>query len=46
MDVLDHDKVLINITDILGRKTTGNRNEYLLYIYDDGTVERRILIAR
>ena len=37
-------KTLIKITDILGRKTNGTRNEFLLYIFDDGTVEKRIVI--
>ena len=35
---------LILITDILGRKTKGRKNEPLFYIYDDGTVEKRITI--
>jgi hypothetical protein len=34
---------LLNITDILGRKTKG-KNQPLFYIYDDGTVEKRIII--
>ena len=36
-------KDLIGITDILGRETKGT-NQPLLYIYDDGTVEKRIII--
>ena len=31
-------------TDILGRKMQGNENMLLFYIYDDGTVEKRIVI--
>jgi len=30
--------------DILGRETKGTKNEPLFYIYDDGTVEKRIII--
>ena len=35
---------LIKIIDVLGRKTKGTKNEPLFYIYDDGTVEKRIVI--
>ena len=35
---------LVFITDILGRKTKDIKNELLFYIYDDGTVEKRITI--
>tara|TARA_B110001450_G_scaffold251289_1_gene271189 strand:- start:493 stop:1248 length:756 start_codon:yes stop_codon:yes gene_type:complete len=37
-------KELLKITDLLGRKTKGKKNEPLFYIYDDGTVEKRIVI--
>ena len=37
-------KRLIKITDLLGRETKGNKNQPLLYIYDDGTVEKKIAI--
>ena len=37
-------KHLIKITDVLGRETKGTINEPLFYIYDDGTVEKRIII--
>ena len=37
-------KELHKITDILGRETKGSKNEPLFYIYDDGTVEKRITI--
>ena len=37
-------KMLLKITDILGRETKGRTNEPLFYIYDDGTVEKRIVI--
>jgi len=37
-------KQLIKIVDVLGRKTLFNPNTTLLYIYDDGTVERKMII--
>ena len=37
-------KTLLKITDILGRQTNQTRNKLLFYIYDDGTVEKRIII--
>ena len=36
-------KELIMITDLLGRISEEKENELLLYIYDDGTVERKII---
>tara|TARA_B100000959_G_scaffold865_1_gene895 strand:+ start:1184 stop:2263 length:1080 start_codon:yes stop_codon:yes gene_type:complete len=38
------DKRLIRVVDILGRKTFLKSNETLFYIYDDGTVEKKIII--
>ena len=35
---------LLKVTDILGKETKGKKNEPLFYIYDDGTVEKRIVI--
>jgi len=37
-------KDLLKVTDLLGREAKGIKNEPLLYIYDDGTVEKRIII--
>ena len=37
-------KELLKVTDLLGRETKGTKNEALFYIYDDGTVEKRIVI--
>jgi hypothetical protein len=37
-------KKLLKITDIFGRETKGNNDEVLFYIYDDGTVEEKIVI--
>jgi len=38
------DKRLMKIVDILGRKTFLKNNETLFFIYDDGTVEKKIII--
>ena len=37
-------KELLKVTDLLGRETKGTKNQPLLYIYDDGTLEKRIVI--
>ena len=37
-------KELLKVTDLLGRETKGTKDEVLFYIYDDGTVEKRIVI--
>ena len=37
-------KELLKVTDLLGRETKGKKNRPLFYIYDDGTVEKRITI--
>jgi Leucine-rich repeat (LRR) protein len=37
-------KKLLKVTDLLGRETKGIKNEPLFYIYDDGTVEKKIII--
>ena len=39
-----NERVLVEITDILGRKVDLKEREILYYIFDDGTVERRIII--
>jgi len=39
-------KKLIMITDLLGRSVNKIKNELLLYIYDDGSVERKIIINK
>ena len=38
------EKKVFKITDILGRETKEIKNETLFYIYDDGTVEKKIII--
>ena len=35
---------LIKIIDLLGRETREINNQSLFYIYDDGNVEKRIII--
>jgi hypothetical protein len=35
---------LVEVRDVLGRKTKYTANQPLFYIYDDGTVEKRIVI--
>ena len=37
-------KRLLKVTDLLGRESKRNNNTPLFYIYDDGTVEKRIVI--
>ena len=36
-------KELIMITDLLGRKTKEGKNKILFYIYNDGTVEKKLI---
>ncbi len=42
----DHskNKELIKITDLLGRETKRKKNEPLFYIYDNGTVEKKLIV--
>ena len=35
---------VIKIVDVLGRKSKGLRNQPLFYIYDDGTVEKKMIL--
>jgi len=44
LDIIDDKKNLIKITNNLGQETPQRRNTPLFYIYDDGTVEKRIVI--
>ena len=37
-------KELIKITDIFGREVNEKRNNLLFYLYEDGTVEKKIII--
>ena len=42
-DINETERILLKITDLLGRETK-QTNQPLFYIYDDGTVEKRIII--
>ena len=42
--ILSTNKQLLKVTDLLGREAKGTKNEVLFHIYDDGTVEKRIVI--
>jgi len=44
LDVTNTEKTLLKITDILGQETPQRKNTPLFYIYNDGTVEKRIII--
>ena len=37
-------KELLKVTDLLGREVNEKRNTPLFYIYNDGTVEKKIII--
>jgi len=39
-----NNKELLKVTDILGREANKQQNTPLFYIYDDGTVEKKIII--
>ena len=38
-----NNKELLKKTDLLGRERKGAKNEVILYIYDDGTVEKKLI---
>ena len=44
IDEKSFDKELIRIIDILGRETNERKKEPIFYIYDDGTVEKRLIL--
>ncbi|MEC7863990.1 MAG: redoxin domain-containing protein [Bacteroidota bacterium] len=37
-------KSIVKVIDFLGRESAGKKNETLFYIYNDGTVEQRIVV--
>ena len=43
-NIIIENKEIIKVVDILGRETKEKENELLFYIYDDGTVEKRIIM--
>ena len=44
LNITNTEKTLFKITDMLGQETSYRKNTPLFYIYDDGTVEKRITI--
>jgi hypothetical protein len=44
IESMTNDKVLIRVVDILSREEVVKTNKILFYIYDDGTVEKKIVI--
>ena len=44
LNVTNTEKILLKITDMLGQETPYKKRTPLLYIYNDGTVEKRIVI--
>ena len=44
LNEISNNKNLVRIIDILGNKNTITRNKLLFYIYEDGTVEKKILL--
>jgi hypothetical protein len=44
LDIIDDKRNLVKITDMLGQETPFRKNTPLFYIYDDGTLEKRIVI--
>ena len=42
--VLPNNKQLIKIVDLLGRESKDLKSQPLFYIYDDGTVEKKIIL--
>ena len=43
-DIANNKSTLVKITDMLGQETPYRKNTPLFYIFDDGTVEKRIVI--
>ena len=43
-NLINKEKTLIKIIDVLGRETNLIKNTTLFYIYSDGTVEKRIIL--
>ena len=44
IDINVSSRKLISIVNVLGTESKGTRNELLLYIYDDGAVEKQIIV--
>ena len=41
---INPNRKLQKTVDLIGRETKGKKNEPLFYIYDDGTVEKKLII--
>jgi hypothetical protein len=44
IEEINNTKKLNKITDVSGKETNGKNNTPLFYIYDDGTVNKKIII--
>ena len=44
IDNNQNQKTLTKVTDILGRETNITRNKFLFYKFNDGTVEKKIVL--
>ena len=44
IEEINNTKKLNKITNVLGKEMIKNNNSLLFYIYDDGTVEKRITL--
>ena len=42
--VMEENRKLVQIVDILGREVNSYQNIILFYIYDDGSVEKRVIV--
>jgi hypothetical protein len=42
--VIEKNRKLVQIVDILGREVNPSQNIILFYIYDDGSVEKRVIV--
>ena len=41
---MEENRQLVKIVDILGREVEPSNNIILFYIYDDGTVDKKIIV--
>ena len=44
LNITNTEKTIVKITNMLGQETPYKRNTLLFYLYDDGNVEKRIII--
>ena len=43
-EIESNEKILLKVVNILGQETKERKNIPLFYIYDNGTVEKRIIL--